>query len=379
MIIKLTLLSTMLFAGILQGIFQIFRLILLNGRLIVNKLMVLAIAIITIIITQYFLVLSGGYRNFAYLLGITESIIIAIGPTLFLYIRQIFFRKKLKLWDLMHYLPVLILIYLYLPLISLPHDYKVSIIENQWLNPAYFSWQYFTYLSVLVIHMSFYLMFTILIIKRNCVILQQNTSNAILLKLHSIRFVMGLFISFMLLFIIIYSFFSIQYQYAAALESMLMLSMGVFIFILGHISFRNREIYFAGEFKKEESKYKSSPLSPEKSSSYVERLKEEMDQSKPYLNPDLKLQDIANDLDIPKHHLSQILNQELKMNFFDFVNHYRIEAVKKELTNPSLKHITIYGIALQNGFSNKASFNRVFKNITKMTPSQYIKSQVPLN
>lgn len=185
---------------------------------------------------------------------------------------------------------------------------------------------------------------------------------------------MGIFILFLLIFLLIYSVFSIQYRYAAALESMLMLTMALIIFILGHISLRNKEVFLSDEVLPDGDKYKNSPLTQQQLKDNSDRLKEFMKNSKPYLNPDLKLQDISDQLSIPRHHLSQIINQELQLIFFDFVNHHRIEQAKKSLTDPKLKHLSIHGIALDSGFRNKPSFNRIFKKHTKMTPSEYIKS-----
>jgi AraC-like DNA-binding protein len=96
-----------------------------------------------------------------------------------------------------------------------------------------------------------------------------------------------------------------------------------------------------------------------------------MKQHKPYLNPELSLQMLANQLDIPPHYLSQVINEQLGQNFFDFINSHRIEEVKARLLDPQYTHLTILAIAFDSGFNSKSAFNSAFKNQTGLTPSQF--------
>jgi AraC-like DNA-binding protein len=96
---------------------------------------------------------------------------------------------------------------------------------------------------------------------------------------------------------------------------------------------------------------------------------------KPYLNPELSLQELADKLEVKRHSLSSVINQMHNKNFYEFINQYRIEEVKSMLTNPENKHLKFISIAYDSGFNSKASFNRIFKQTTNMTPSQYMESQ----
>ena len=75
------------------------------------------------------------------------------------------------------------------------------------------------------------------------------------------------------------------------------------------------------------------------------------------------------------HKLSKLINSQLHQNFFDFINKYRIEEFKNLALDAEHKHYSILVIAYDAGFNSKASFNRIFKNITGYTPSQYIKNK----
>ncbi|MEO0470134.1 MAG: helix-turn-helix domain-containing protein, partial [Bacteroidota bacterium] len=72
--------------------------------------------------------------------------------------------------------------------------------------------------------------------------------------------------------------------------------------------------------------------------------------------------------------LSQIINLGFGQNFNEFVNQYRIEAVKTQLQQGAQKQLSLLGVALECGFNSKATFNRTFKKLTQTTPSQYAAS-----
>ena len=101
---------------------------------------------------------------------------------------------------------------------------------------------------------------------------------------------------------------------------------------------------------------------------------EYMKQQKPFLNGKLTIRQLADGLDISVNHISQAINENLHMNFFDYVNAFRVEEVKRRIKDPKYAHLSILGIALDCGFNSKSSFNHIFKKVTGSTPSQYKQS-----
>ena len=96
-----------------------------------------------------------------------------------------------------------------------------------------------------------------------------------------------------------------------------------------------------------------------------------MENERAYLNADLNIEIIARDIKESKHNVSRVLNEKLNLNFFRFVNGYRIEYAKKPLVNPKMNHFTIAAIAFECGFSSVSSFNIVFKKFENVTPSEF--------
>jgi len=129
---------------------------------------------------------------------------------------------------------------------------------------------------------------------------------------------------------------------------------------------------------KHRPKYEYSSLTAQDIARYKDNLITYLGQEKPYTDPDLKLQNLADHLGIPSYQLSQIINTELDRNFYDLINSFRIEEAKHQLTDPDNQHLTILATAYDVGFNSKSAFNTAFKNYTKMTPSQYKKSQAPV-
>jgi AraC-like DNA-binding protein len=116
-----------------------------------------------------------------------------------------------------------------------------------------------------------------------------------------------------------------------------------------------------------------SRLTTQEIQNQVEKINQLMTLEKIYLNENLNLREFASHLKADPNLISFILNNHLGGNFYDFVNRYRIEEVKHKLNNPDYKHLSLLGIALESGFNSKTTFNRVFKQIIGITPTEFQK------
>jgi AraC-like DNA-binding protein len=123
--------------------------------------------------------------------------------------------------------------------------------------------------------------------------------------------------------------------------------------------------------KEDSSSYINYGLKQDEAISLSEKLKKYMENEKPYTNMDLTLKDLASALDTYPHYITQVLNTVFNQNFYDFINTYRIEEMQKRLHDPQFKNLTILAIAYDCGFNSKSTFNRIFKQKTGLTPSEY--------
>lgn len=106
-----------------------------------------------------------------------------------------------------------------------------------------------------------------------------------------------------------------------------------------------------------------------------EKIKTHLEQEKPFLQPELTVKDLAEQLDTNTHYLSEVINRDFGNSFNGFINEYRVREACKLLSDKNMDNLTIEGIARESGFNSKSAFNNAFKSVTGLTPSYY-KSQV---
>jgi AraC-like DNA-binding protein len=163
----------------------------------------------------------------------------------------------------------------------------------------------------------------------------------------------------------------------------------IYIFGIGFFGYRQRGIFdnynvFENELVKPELpqrietdeeihhiSYKKSGLNKEEALLIVNKLKSSMQSEQLYLESELDMSSLADKVEVSTHKLSQVINEYLNKNFFDFVNEYRIEKVKYLLSDPDNNHFKIISLAYDSGFNSKSTFYTLFKKLEGITPAQY--------
>lgn len=146
----------------------------------------------------------------------------------------------------------------------------------------------------------------------------------------------------------------------------------LFSYIFGFYGLKQRNIFnrpSPGQALVKEQK-PSGMLSADTSSKIENELLSYFEKNKPHFNPELNMTLLSEELGIPKHHLTEVLNKNLGKNFFQFVNEYRVIEVKKNLADPKNAY-SIEAIGYECGFNSKSTFFSVFKSITGLTPLAY--------
>ena len=146
----------------------------------------------------------------------------------------------------------------------------------------------------------------------------------------------------------------------------------VFVNLIAFMGLRQPEIFYGGQ---EAPKYNGAPLTRDEYEHYKQALDAYMESAKPHLDPALTLAQLARRLSIPPRRLSQVINEFLGMSFFSFINSHRVEVAKHLLAGGNGRK-NILEVLLEAGFSSKSAFNRVFKEIVGMTPSEFRRKHV---
>lgn len=131
----------------------------------------------------------------------------------------------------------------------------------------------------------------------------------------------------------------------------------------------NNQIVQPSEPLEANKKYANSSLDEATRARVLKKVKRAFECEKIHRQSGLKLQGLCLATNESAHYVSQVINQDLGMSFFDVVNQYRVEEAKEKLLQSQAQ--TILEVALEVGFNSKSTFNKAFKGVTGQTPSAF--------
>ncbi|MAQ01255.1 MAG: hypothetical protein CL586_03875 [Alteromonadaceae bacterium] len=126
--------------------------------------------------------------------------------------------------------------------------------------------------------------------------------------------------------------------------------------------------YVSPESKK---KYATSSLTEDEAAQLWRRLQTHMQSYQPYLEPGLKISQLASALEVSVNHLSETINGYARLSFYDYINSLRIAEAKALLHSTDMAHLSVTDIGYQSGFNSNSTFYTHFKKMTGVTPRQY--------
>lgn len=119
---------------------------------------------------------------------------------------------------------------------------------------------------------------------------------------------------------------------------------------------------------------KPKPTMSEKNIQIFNEIKSQIQQQELFTNPKLNLRILSEALGLKEKAISRLINECGKVNFYQFINKFRIEKFKQLLQSPKANQLTFSALATEAGFSSKSTFYAAFKKLEGMTPKQYEKS-----
>lgn len=130
------------------------------------------------------------------------------------------------------------------------------------------------------------------------------------------------------------------------------------------------------EIPKSINKYEKSTLTDESATNIHQDLIRIMQSEQLYKNPDLTLDELSEALSVLPNHLSQVINSLENKTFYDYINQLRVNEFIGLISKVDNKKYTLLSLAFECGFNSKSSFNRNFKKVTGLTPSEYLKQKL---
>lgn len=316
---------------------------------------------------------SNGYP-FPALINSSTPFILLHGPLLWFYVKSLTSENfKLKVIHLTHILPFLLVAFIIgLSIFGMPAGKRI-IIDSEQLFKEH--WLYPVIVGAIFISIQSYIIHSFIHIHRYRRKIKSYFSTIDRFNLRWLRFVLSTAMVFYGIISLTYIFdFFLNILPYQLLQITGFTIASIYILVLGFFGLHQGNIFSSHSIHSlPEEKEKQKHLGPLESAEerFIEQLLQHMKQNQPHLNPELNLAQLSSHLSVSPEYLSGILNNKLNSNFFDFINQYRIDSFKNQCRKKEKQNLTLMGIAYECGFNSKATFNRVFKKRTGLTPGEF--------
>ncbi|WP_271764999.1 helix-turn-helix domain-containing protein [Aquimarina algiphila] len=292
------------------------------------------------------------------------------GPLIYFYFKRVILQYRFVWLDVLHLVPTGLLLFLLLPVYSLPVEEKLRIMLND--ERPYITLVSDVKLMSLLAYMILVIRMYVKLVVGNSLIskVQHNWQRNIVI-LCSIHIASYVVYNILKIHRVIDDF-PVHFQIVSI--ALLILYISYMAFVYPSIFGEGLIVIKEGGKQKELDKYRKSGLTETLSIELKEKLLFLLNQEKVYMKNDINLQKLAELLDTTRHNTSQIINEHFNLNFFELINRYRIEEAKKLLKGERNKKVNIIDVAYEVGFNNKVTFNKSFKKYNRITPSEYVKS-----
>lgn len=346
-----------------------------------DNILAIFMGAIAIYMSNYYLKYLGYWETYPHLVGITHPFPLLFGPLLYLYVEfSLRSEQRWKWTDWMHFLPFIVSYLLMTPFLfgTSAHDKILS--DNQDFDSDY---QLFFIASFIAFFISG-LLYPFLAFKKTIKYQQMIDDNFAYKDEISLTWLKSLIIGLwgifvaVIIIVVLNLGFDVQFGFNSDLVGYILIV--IFISALGFLGIRHQGIFTEKRKLKHDidivevqtESYQKSGLKLSDAKDIHEKLLQLMQSEKPFLEPKLSLGQLADKLGVTSNNLSQVINQCEEMNFYDFINGYRVKEFIALASSPENSNMNLLGIAFDSGFNSKSSFNQVFKKNTGKTPREYL-------
>jgi AraC-like DNA-binding protein len=414
------LLALILFAAAIQGLFLAYLLANRHGASREHRLLAALVVVLSVSLLGPVLGLSGYFRQWPHLIRVGDPLVLLYGPLLFFHVKAITGRSHGKrVW--LHFVPFMGYLLSQLPFYLLSEQEKVAFGEQVLLGGS-LSPPVALILSVRTLHILCYATWSIVLIMRYQRDLRDRFSAIETIDLHRALTLLRVFTVFTVLSIVITGACLFLHVNFVVLNGIIGLFLGASIYALAYSTWNRPPVPALVPLVPELSSMAPAstpaqvpvdvtlvavdpalvpapaptptpatappapaPLAPPtgrlrlhlSDAQYValaQRLRHVLEEERAYLESELSLNQLSERMGAPAYLVSEVISRHYQASFFDTVNRFRVDEVKRRLTDPAHDHLNILGVAMDCGFNTKSSFNAAFKKHTGRTPSEFRKS-----
>lgn len=314
--------------------------------------------------------LGGYFENYPGFIGLTNGFAYLFGPMIYFYVYFLKPENKFNFRKIgIHFIPfVTAFLFYIIPVLDANNTEKLKFAEQLFAfnTPT----KVLGFLAPF--HSILYVVITLLEIRKIVANLKNNFSNVEFANLYWLKyFFLG--VLFQAAVVVILHVFEDSFSFD--IKYIMLLSIAVFMILAGYISLKQPEvksfILKNDDNSPAKKEYKKTALKDEQIDELIEKVKTALEVDKLYLNPKLSLKELSDRTGISTHNLTELINTQMNLSFYDLINNYRIEEIKKLIEDDTEKKYSLLAMAYEAGFSSKTSFNTIFKKIVMMTPSEY--------
>lgn len=385
-------LSIINFAAAIQGLFLSYLLFNRRNDSGENRILGLLVLFISIGMLGAVLGLSGYYKVLPHLIRIGDPLVLLFGPLLFYYVNFLTKGHLPKLYWL-HLIPFLLYLINTIPFYLLSGQEKIDFVDNVFLDKHNNSLVTIIQL-IRACHIFIYVFLSLFLVKKYKRFLLDNFSDLQKLNLDKADFLLRMFIIFTVFRIIVYIISFFFYLNFVLTNNIISLMTSIIIYALAYSVWNRQQHVHIPEYSLKsvsqfdtvktinsnnkghdiefnERKRNQYFLSKEQYEILSNKLEQQFEINKIYLESELSLKQLSDHLGAPSYQTSELINRKYKESFFDVINRHRIEEIKRRMEDKAYSHYSILGIAMDCGFNSKSSFNTAFRKFTGTTPSDF--------
>ena len=361
--------------GIVLSFFLCILLFSKRNKTLTDNILSLWLLVIGIHLTSYFLYHQGYWEKYPHLIGITVPFPLLYGPFLYLYVlKSIKSSNRLRRIDYLHFAPFL-LSYIYL----LPFYFFYSTLEKTQVDKGlvkdYTVFSKLLLVGYIVSGIAYAILAYRKLLQRKKIV-EENFSYSARINLNWLRYaILGIGVVFTTAAIVIVFREVLGFEFPFNADILFYATIVGFVVFVGYSGIRQQDLFSSTLNNEQElvntaSEYKKSGLKKDTAITKHKELLQIMENEKPYLNAKLTLYELSQRLNLSSNNMSQLINQYEHVNFYDFINKYRVdEFIRRAQSNTDF---SILAHAYDSGFNSKSSFNNVFKKLKSVTPSQFL-------
>ncbi|WP_281541143.1 AraC family transcriptional regulator [Maribacter aestuarii] len=366
-----TLLNQLVYFGFFQSLFLLgFYLFSAKNRKNVNGYTAFLILVLFIGLLGRVLYISKLFGDNFRLITISEFAILLFGATVFLFTKSSLTNQRFKIRDLVHYFPGLAYILFVIFYFMIPSD-EVIVARIQ-------RGELYAIVNVLVgIGLTFNCTYWFLSL-RQFLKFRNSLKNELSYTIKT-QFFLNFLIAVGTCLLVWTSMYFISLFGPETIErearKFIWLGIAFIILFIAYYGMIAPDLFRIQSLNLSQ-KYSQSKLSHKDLDLLKTQLERMMSAKKPYLNTKLMKAELASMLGISNPELARLLNERIGMNFFDFVNYYRIKEFIELAKTEKAKELTFFGLAQEAGFNSKTTFNKAFRSLMGTSPSAYFNKEL---